>query len=200
MIKKILFVTALTFSSTATFAQSMPYIGGDAGILSLSSGIHGMFIPWISGANGRVFVGNLWGDTHGFQYGVEGAAMYFPHASIDLFGLDTAFSGYSLSALGVAKYVFNSGFLVLGKAGVAYLHEKLKDSIETDDGITIPLGSESGSKFAPEAAIGIGYQFNPKSELDLTADSIFAGYPNENTNNPVAQTNTLNLGFTYHFA
>ncbi len=195
-----LFSMSLIFLSTTASAQMMPYVGFDAGLITLSSGAQYMFNPLVNldGWNGRLFAGSLWGPLQGFQYGVEFDGMSFSHATFSMFGFTTAYRGYSLSVLGIGKYVFGSGFFLLGKGGVAYLYEKNNNTF-TWGSVTYPISNADGSRTAPEVAIGTGYQFTKNFEVDLTADSIFAGRPYANSTNPVAQTNTANIGFSYHF-
>ena len=77
---------------------------------------------------------------------------------------------------------------MFAKGGAAYVNQSGK--------VTSPIGNASGkdSKFAPEAALGIGYVVTPKVELDLTAASIFI---EENSNHAVA-SQTVMLGVTYN--
>ncbi len=104
---------------------------------------------------------------------------------------DTATTGIDLSALAVARYTFNSGFLVIGKAGIAYLNQ-------SDVGLSI-------SGFGPKVALGIGYQFNPRWEMDLTAEATAARVFGAASNNDDGSANLtysggLFLGVTYTFA
>lgn len=199
MLKKTFFYSALFIASASAFADSTPYIGGQLGLVVLTD-VATPFSSATSGGNGKILVGTLWGDDQ-FKYGIEANAMYFPHADAgDVFDLtNVTYKGASLSMLGVARYVFNCGFLVEGKAGAAYLYEKNKNTV-TIDNVKMPISDASGSKIAPEVALGVGYQFNSHWDLDLVADSIFAGNAYTNSSNPVQQTNTLNLGLSYHFA
>ena len=205
MNKKLLISSALLcFLTAPTFAQSIPYVGIDGGLVTLSSGVIAMFNPLInqSGLNGRIRAGNLWGDPQSFQYGVEAAAMYFPHASykvLDLVGVDVAYKGYSLSMLGVGKYNFSQKYFLIGKAGVAYVYEKNQDTFELADDPT-PFSQASGHRVAPEAALGVGRAFTPNLTGEIMVDSIFAGRPYGHSSNPVTQTNTIDIGLTYYFA
>jgi len=132
-------------------------------------------------------VGHLWGGNH-FNYGVE--AGITTGIGMGLFSNDSI-TDLVIGTAGVAKYTFDSGFLVLGKAGIAYVNQ-------SDGALSI-------SGFGPKAELGIGYQFNPKWEMDLTGEATFAkafGVPVRNPDGSYNGTYSggLFLGTTYHFA
>lgn len=106
----------------------------------------------------------------------------------------------NLDLLGILKYTFNNGIALFAKGGAAYTnqHLNISESVTIYNSTATQTLDTSGHKFAPEAALGIGYQFNPNLEMDLTANTVFAG--NGSQNNPAATNSALMLGLTYHFA
>jgi hypothetical protein len=186
-------VTLLTLSLVVAcaYSASTPYVGAELGAIQLTDSFVDVFSP-LTGMDERVFAGNLWGDG-AWQYGVEGSFMYFHDISVDMpfFDEHINMDGYALSALGVVKYNFASGFSISAKAGPAYLSERISNS-------GVVAGQElTYDQVSPEVALGVSYRFNPQLEAQLTCDAIFA---RESDSEPLLQTRNLNLGLAYHFA
>lgn len=200
----LVIVVPLILLPVMTYAAPGYYIQGELGMVALSAGTHDMFNPIFNpaGGAGRLSVGHLWGDNN-FNYGLETGLMYYPHADMDSFifaDTTTTYKGYNFDILGVIKYTFDSGFSLFGKAGGAYVHQNATSSLDISvDGISVSTStSASGSRVAPEVALGVGYQLTSNLGLNLTADTVFAGTPS--ASNPVATTNSLLLGLAYRFA
>lgn len=180
--KKIALAILLTTPALA-LANPGYYIQSEVGP-SLSSIITGGG----AGLNG----GYLWGDNS-LNYGIE--AGMAGNAGMEFF---CNASSINLSLLGVLKYYFQSGFVTFAKAGLSYTDQTISDDFG--------YGSISVNGVGPEAALGIGYQFNPNWEMDLTAEAAtykpFGAQDNSGSNgdNSYMYSGGLFLGLTYHFA
>jgi hypothetical protein len=207
--KKLLL--SLAFLPVLAFANPGPYLQGELGAtvitIDTSDGAVWDFFSSTSGFGGRLSAGYLWGNNN-FNYGLEVGGLYYPNIEFDeyVFGFDNEkfkYDGYDLDLLGVLKYTFNNGFDVFAKAGGDYVHQHLTvDANVTIDGVTSPsvrILDTTGSTVAPEVALGLGWQFNPHWEADLTSSIAFVGSASL-PNHPEATTSTLLLGLTYHFA
>jgi opacity protein-like surface antigen len=182
-IMKKLILAVMALIPTLALANPGYYIQGQVG--------PSMSIPGIGFAGG-IGAGYLWGDN-AFNYGAEINVLTYSGIGVDIFSALTHEhgSGTDISLLGVLKYTFPCGFITFGKAGFAISHQEQ----EFDLGY---LGTQNTSSTAlvPEAAIGMGYQFNPNWEMDLTANH---NRDNTNDNTDIFRTSIL-LGLTYHFA
>lgn len=95
------------------------------------------------------------------------------------------------------REIFQDELLVMtvfAKGGRAYLHQEATRQVLFSKATTV-----SGTKIAPEIALGFGYRFTPKTELDLTISRTFAGEPYLQNHNPIISTNTVLLGLAYDF-
>jgi len=179
---------------TASFAiSSTPgaYIQGSIGETAIFE------LPILSGGtpttlSGRLAAGYLWGCDN-FNYGVEVGGTYYPDAKDSIENLlDYKVDGYNIDVLGVLKYNFDSGINLFAKAGAAYVNQKLELSVPY-----VGLASKTDSRFAPEVAIGVGYQLNDNFDLNLTVNGVFAGAAG---NDNIATTNgSAMIGVTYRF-
>lgn len=147
--------------------------------------------------------GYLWGCSN-LNYGVEVGALSYPDSTTSYnYGLggiqsiDGKTDGYNIDLLGVLKYTFDSGFNVFAKAGVAYVNQKATADYKIA-GVKVSSVSRTDDKYAPEVALGAGYQFNQNWEVNLTANTVFAG--ESSLNDAVSRTGNVLLGVTYHFA
>lgn len=186
--KKIISYCCLLFFPMIALATNGPYITAEFGGISST---RSLIFDNQSGYGGRIAGGYLFGETH-FNYGLESGVLYYPHLS----GTDGLFfvtndvvSGYNIDLLGVIKYTFDCHFLIFGKAGAAYVNQKItgKSNVGT---ITVTENDKYRS-ITPEVALGIGYQLTPKTEINLTTSTTFP-------NNSAAIT-TLMLGLSYSF-
>jgi hypothetical protein len=185
------------------------YVQGEVGPVAITSDESngGDFVLLSSdfGFGGRVSGGYLWNNDN-LYYGVELGALYYPNIDSDItfgpFEIDNKYEGVNVDLLGVLKYVFDSGFTVFAKAGGAYVYQKTANTVSaTFDNVTgsLQLTNNSGSKIMPAVALGLGYQFNPNWEVDLTANGVFTGTTSSLDSNPAATTTDLLVGVTYHF-
>lgn len=205
--KKLIPLLFLLLSPVAASANAGYYLQGEGGIVAATprSDLSHSFIPLSGGAGGRISGGYLWGDNN-FNYGLESGIFYAPHVTEEgdnYFILGTEDMKYSIvnvDLLGVLKYTFNNGIALFTKGGFAYSHQHVKvtDTTTLFNGTTTDTYDGSGSKIAPDAAIGIGYQFNPNIEMDLTANTVFISHGS--ASNPASPNGSLMLGLTYHFA
>jgi len=202
--KNITLLATLLLLPLSALATPGFYTQAEVGAISLSDGNQSMFNfgknP--SGAVYKLGAGYLWGDDN-FNYGIETDVSYLPHATLDsniyLADAKIKYKGLAVSLLGVMKYTFDNGFLAFVKAGGAYVRQTQNATL-TVLGYTASDTSYTDHKYAPEAALGIGYKFNPNWEADLTADAIFAGKPSAtNANQIVTASQTITLGVGYHF-
>lgn len=207
--KKILCV--LCFLPAMAFAEPGAYLQGQFGGVYLIDGSSINF-SGPTGYAGRGSVGYLWGGND-FNYGLEGGVGYFPHATLKDHGTITfytssgastipvdstlTYSGTQTDILGVLKYTFNCGFDLFAKAGAAYLNQDATEKFSI--GSVSTQASHSGDRWAPEVAIGAGYQMSPAWEINVTESSVLVSQ-NVSANNAVATTNMLLVGLTYHFA
>lgn len=195
MSNQILKAILLFLLPVAVFAAPGTYVTGEVGGVMLTDGNNHVFDTSENptGVIGRLSIGHLWGDNI-VNYGVELGGSYFPNATISdskLNDADLTYKGYAVDLLGVVKYNFASKVFLLAKGGAAYLHQQVDLSIPYFGSFSF-----SGSKIAPELALGVGYQATPKVGLSLVASSIFAGELTER--NPVAAQQALMFGLTYN--
>jgi hypothetical protein len=184
MLNKIL-LAALVIVPVLAFANPGAYVETQAGLNMVDSGNSN--INTSTGFGGAVGVGYLWG-TNEIGYGLEMDGTWYPNSTTDNQGVDFKTNGYNVSLLGVLKYTdCSNGFVGLAKLGAAYVNQKI-----TATGLGMSTSAED-DQVAPEAALGVGYQFNPNWEMDLTANYVYTA------NNNVANNGNLLLGVTYHF-
>ena len=195
--KKVI-LAALALVPALAFANPGAYVQAQAGVNIVDSGLTG--VSTMTGFGGGLGAGYLWGDNT-INYGLELDAIGYPSSSTTDQGVDLTINGYNISLLGVLKYTScSTGFVAFGKAGAAYVHQKFTVDIPGFGSANV-----SGNDVAPEVALGVGYQFNPNWEVDLTADWIFGNSGNNNvfSNNGdfnTAQNGNVLAGVTYHFA
>jgi hypothetical protein len=194
--KKVL-LAALALVPALALANPGTYVHADAGANWVDTGISGL--STFTGFAGGLGVGYLWGDNT-INYGVELNGLIYPDSTTTDSGADFKINGYNISLLGVIKYTScSTGFVAFAKAGAAYVHQKLS--------VSFPGASfdTTGNDIAPEVALGVGYQFNPNWEIDLTGDYVIG---NSGSNNVFSNNGDFNtaenynalVGVTYHFA
>lgn len=160
-----------------------------------------------SGAAYRLAGGYLWGQDQ-LNYGVEAGYSSYPdnEYTVNVYGysLTETYKGHYIDLLGVAKYNFSSnsesGLYVIGKVGAALVSQKF----EVSDNYGYASYTDDKQEVKPEAALGIGYDFNKNVSLDLTFNHVFADQadPNgsESDATQIASVSTLLVGLTYHFS
>lgn len=188
--KKVI-LAALALVPALAFANPGAYVQAQAGINAVDTNTN---IGHTTGFVGGAGAGYLWGNNE-IGYGLEVDALFYPNSKVTHNNVEYKYKGYNLSLLGIIKYTScSTGFVIFGKAGGAYTHQDL----------TVEPNSASDNDIAPEAALGVGYQFNPNLEVDLTADEVFShlGVRSTIPNNrfEAAQNGNLLLGVAYHFA
>ncbi len=131
-------------------------------------------------------IGYLFPVTQNFLLGAELGYNYLPENKYT-FGIASAFPGkdpktalvngtikysqYSLDLLGVAKYYVTDEFNIFGKAGIAYVNQKVTQSFtngnpgDPDLLKRLPSISSSEAKFLPKVAVGVGYNITQNVEL-----------------------------------
>lgn len=182
--KKVI-LAALAFAPALALATPGAYVqlqGGYNLTDANSSFNNSSFDGFAGGAN----IGYLWGDSS-MNYGLEATGLWYPNSTTSNNGNNLKINGYNAGILAVLKYTdCTSGFDIFGKLGAVYVNQKFTNSTTTY--------STTNNQVAPEADIGVGYQFNPNWELDLTGNYVW-------TNNTTANNNAnLLLGLTYRFA
>ena len=126
--------------------------------------------------------GYLWGGNH-FNYGAQ-------------LGMQ---DGFNIDALGIIQYTFDSHVLLFAKAGISYINSTKYDFLTYQK-----INQLSGSGFGPKFALGIGYEFNPRWEIDLDAEGNYLSNPfatkyYDKDNAPSIYTGGVFTGLTYHF-
>lgn len=205
ILPSVIVATLLPISAFATSA--IPYIQGDVGVASRL--MDHPFRDEQTGFIGRLAAGALWGESQ-LHYGLEAGIAGFPNLgskekSTLQFGdisitdkYTEKLSGYNLDLLGVLKYVFTSNVTAFMKLGVVYAHQHFEGNLTIED---MPIAglTYTANSFAPEAAIGLGYQATPHVEFDLTAGTTFSGgkwSSNQNTDS----IGSITLGMAYSFS
>lgn len=172
-------VPALALATPGAYVQVQ---GGGNWVDSNSSFNNSSF----TGYSGVVDAGYLWGaDT--VNYGLEVDGTWYPNSTASSNGTNLKVNGYNVGLLGVLKYTScTTGLVGFGKLGVDYVNQKIS-------GYGTRNFSNTKDQAAPEADLGVGYQFNPNWEMDLTGNYVY-------TNNNTANNNgNLLLGLTYRF-
>jgi len=203
-----------------------PYIG-------IAGGYGGMYTPELNkdarqaadhqfsedrmGFAGRANVGYLWSvGSPNLKLGTEIGFNHYPDNKYKLGPKDEVtndthkwtYKGYSVDALGVAHLNLNSGFSLIGKAGVAYVHQEVTREFTYVVSSQNSSASSTKNKVLPEAAAGFGYDFTQNFGMNLTYNHIFGSTPKaivfsqESLKglDDVASVNMLTLGIDYHFA
>jgi hypothetical protein len=228
--KPLVVSAILVLCPLAALASPGYYVQGEAGLVEATTDVTppdpyfavgdiiGMIflgpIPnWNIGDGGRVSAGYLWGNNN-VNYGVESGITYFAiknsgdeqttYGSTTSTGNNqTRYDGVNVDLLGVLKYTFNCGISVFSKAGGVYTYQHADNNYNiTTNGVMVEnvQVTSSGEKIYPEVAVGMGYQFNPHFETDLTLTKAFGSdYHSPYDSDPVNPPSSLFLGVTYHF-
>ena len=202
--KKLIFCAAALLLPSLAMATPGTYMTGQAGVNDIYP--NGSGTTDLVGAAWGVGLGYLWGDNS-VNYGLELDGLTYPDSTANQtvfvpgegnFSADAKINGYNVSLLAVLKYTdCDSGWDVFVKAGGAYVNQDISLSIPSIDNNV--AGTVSTNEIAPEAAVGVGYMFNPNIEVNLTADAVFADSGNNFNDKPIQNGNLL-LGLTYHIA
>ncbi|HIF9197685.1 TPA: outer membrane protein [Photobacterium damselae] len=179
----------------SAMAKAGPYIGvniGSGGMDTPELEINQTSSYELRGLAGGIDAGYLW-QTQQVEYGVElGFDTYAKNKYRigDAFHMD--YKGYNLDLLGVAKYNFSSQWNVFGKAGLAYVNQKLT----VDD-----FGSKNKNEIKPKVALGFGYDFTSELGMNAEYSHVFAGDANslKSDGTKVASVDMLTLGVQYRF-
>jgi opacity protein-like surface antigen len=198
--KKVILAT-LALVPALAFATPGAYVLAQAGgnyVDSGSNNNNNNSNDALYGFGGGVGAGYLWGDN-AVNYGLEVDGTTYPNStsssSFPGGSVDTKINGYNISLLAVLKYTdCSSGFVAFAKAGAAYVSQKATVTLNVNGVGSVSGSSDTETRFAPEGDVGIGYQFNPNWEMDLTANYVYTN------NNTVQNNGNLLLGVTYHFA
>ncbi len=151
-----------------------------------------------SGAAYRAALGYLVGEGAG--YGVEVGYTGYPKNIYknSTFNLKDTYTGSTIDVLAISKYSSNSGFFLLGKAGVARVYQKVHGTFEGS------TQAKSTNEWKPEAALGLGYDVTNSTALDVTFSHIFASQANPAGSNSAAtrtsSVSTLMAGVTISFS
>ncbi len=132
-------------------------------------------------ASGGLKAGYDWHFTKGFLAGFELGFNYDGKVSKD----SVDYKSWNINAMLRAKYLFQSGFNVTGKAGVAYV----RNSQSTPTG---QATNGIGNSIAPRIGAEAGYLFTNGIGLNLEYDHLFS-------NSKVLSVNTLQVGISYIF-
>jgi len=184
--KKVI-IAALALVPALAFATPGAYVQVGAGGNWVDSATSN--VDSLTGWSGQVGAGYLWGDNT-VNYGLEADYTFYPDSTTSGTGYDVKVNGYNISLLGVLKYTdCTSGFVAFAKAGAAYVDQKATLTV-TGFG----SASATDNKIAPEGALGVGYQFNPNWEVDLTGNYVYTN------NTDVANNANAIVSVAYHFA
>ncbi|BDR35925.1 transporter [Photobacterium damselae subsp. damselae] len=183
----------------SAMAKAGPYIGvniGSGGMDTPDLKVDQTSSYELRGLAGGIDVGYLW-QTQQVEYGVElGFDTYAKNKYRigDAFHMD--YKGYNLDLLGVAKYNFSSQWNVFGKAGLAYVNQKL-----TADGLGLGLIGKNKNEIKPKVALGFGYDFTAELGMNAEYSHVFAGDANslKSDGTKVASVDMLTLGVQYRF-
>lgn len=183
--KKVI-LAALALIPALAFATPGAYVQLGAGGNWVDSDASG--VDNLTGWSGQVGAGYLWGDNT-INYGLEADYTFYPDSTTSGTGYDLKVNGYNISLLGVLKYTdCSSGFVAFAKAGAAYVNQKISGTVL---GLS---GSNTENKVAPEGALGVGYQFNPNWEVDLTGNYVYTN------NTDVGNNANAIVSLAYRFA
>ncbi len=183
---------------TLLFALPGPYFKAEVGEIAEAVPFPIYFLTYAdsSGIGGRIAAGYLFGNSH-FNYGIEAGTLIYPHLSghncslLENCSLEIV-QGYGMDVLGVIQYTFDSHFLVFGKGGAIYNHQKIiNKNMDTWNGVeTWNETQETKISYSPELALGIGYQLSNHTEIILTESTMLTHQ---------SMMNTLLLGISYSF-
>jgi outer membrane immunogenic protein len=198
MIKKTLLV-GLVVSSFAVAAHAGVYVNAGAGIGGMDTKKEGSY-KLRSGVAGRAAIGYLMGESN-FNYGAELGYTGYPNNTYTEGGGKLTYSGHYVDLLGVGKYNFSqtqTGFFVVGKAGIAVVSQQTKVTGVFDF-------NKTKSAVKPELAVGGGYNVNKNVAVDVTLAHVFGSQANpygdsESAATKVSSVNTLMAGITYNFS
>ncbi|WP_159084810.1 outer membrane protein [Dongshaea marina] len=208
--KKLVVVAAVAsaLACGSAMAQLTPYVGvnlGWGGMQTNDKPIDGLnqSSDSIGGVAGGINIGILAGDTP-FQYGAEMG--YYTYAdntyNYDSIPLNAQYKGNYFDLLGVGKYSFSSGWNIFGKAGAAYVTQKLNANA---DGFNVI--DDTQHKILPKVALGVGYDFTSNWSANLQFSQVFGhkapqfkgNITNLSDYDKVASVQMLTLGVAYRF-
>ncbi len=132
-------------------------------------------------ASGGLRAGYDWHFNKGFLAGFELGFNYDGKVSKDA----VDYKSWDINTMLRVKYLFQSGFNLTGKAGVAYV----KNSQSTPSG---QPSNSIGSSVAPRIGTEVGYLFTNGIGLNLEYDHLFS-------NSKVLSVNTFQMGVSYTF-
>lgn len=165
------------------------------------------------GVAGRAYAGYFW-QAANFLFGPEIGASTYPKNKYRLSRTSIGsgswtYSGYNIDLLGIAKYAFDSGFNIFGKAGLAYAEQKVELKATLNSGASADT-TETENDVLPEVAAGLGFDWTDQFSTNITYSHIFGNKPSqiENSNilpgtkndlDSVASIDMVLLNAEYHF-
>lgn len=201
----LLGVSALTLaaspSSTASGSAMSSgegfYVLGQAGALKFSAKHTDFSDNW--GLAGRLAAGYLW-SSDAWRFGVEAGALihdFNTYSTKDDDGTKDKVntSGYLIDLLAVGKYYFNDQWNIFGKAGAAYVQQKLTVK---ENGVK--KGTFKAHNIRPEIQAGIGYDVNQNLGFSLTYLYAYGkrDQTNEKNNLSTFPVHAVMAGVEYH--
>ena len=212
----LLIASALVSSSAFAF-EAGPYIGVDAGYGWSSKGNADASTKQLkiwdkdnrdnASAVGGVHLGYLFPVTDFLAIGPElGWTSFFEDsksATYKALGKDVSWNNRIdyYSALLVARVALTDSLSVYGKAGAAYVQNRLE---QTGDTTEANYGSYNAHQWRPEAAVGVGFGLTDSLTMNVQYTHVFGKdgnevYWNKDQDNNVLRTDTLTLGLDYAF-
>lgn len=213
-----LLIASVLVSSSAFAFEAGPYIGVDAGYGWSSKGNADASTKQLkvwdkdnrdsASAVGGVHLGYLFPVTDFLAIGPElGWTSFFEDTKSGTFkkvGDKTVSWNNRIdyySALLVARVALTDSLSVYGKAGAAYVQNRLEQTGNTSAAVD---NSYNANQWRPEAAVGVGFGLTDSLTMNVQYTHVFGKdgnevYWNQDRDNNVLRTDTLALGLDYAF-
>ncbi|ASK79389.1 hypothetical protein CF386_10030 [Paraphotobacterium marinum] len=214
----LLIASALVSSSAFAF-EAGPYMGVEAGYGWTSKGNASASTKQLeiwkkdnrdsASAVGGVHLGYLFPVTDFLAIGPElGWTSFFEDSKSGTFSNSVGGKTVSwnnridyYSALLVARVALTDSLSVYGKAGAAYVQNRLEQTGTTPDA---NYSSYNAHQWRPEAAVGVGFGLTDSLTMNVQYTHVFGKdgnevYWNQDQDNNVLRTDTLTLGLDYAF-
>ncbi len=150
----------------------------------------------IGGLSGGINAGYLWGGDS-IQYGIEAGYYMYPENKYELNGLQLNYEGKHGDLMGIGRYKFDSGWIVISKFGLAFVKQVTSGNSSVN---------YSKQQTLPKITLGVGYELTNNWELNTQLSHVFGSkptaFPNPGTSddyNQVASIDMMALGISYNF-
>lgn len=199
--KTLSFVLALSSTTAWAITPPTPYVTGQFGQYNYNENnqfyqnVFDSFNP-----TARLGFGYTWYMNEAIDFSVEGGYQWYSNLNTNDFdqgitsvvpGLSVNFKRHSLDLLGVFGHHFtNTSWNIFLKAGLAFVSNSVNASYTN---VTL---SASQNFLTPKAALGLGYSFNEKVNLNFSLNQEFE---TNNYNNYSPSATSWLLGLNYLF-